>query len=265
MNDSYPHFKDYFANVINIVQRDVKDWKSLLYILNKHISAQDFNFHIYEDNTKFQDILIHTLKVLFCLMKDVNFKQLNIENQEILLWTALFHDCAKLAPPLTVSPDGRDPAHPFRSCHKTLIYLSHLNILKLSQSQLNQWNYLFEQAYIIVNKVFLEGNIPVQIHNMNVLPKLILFIEKEVQSSFFKTVLKLICLHQSIPCCKYPPVTPIDLRETSLYFNKQELLLLQVFWINDSYSYCYDKEEVFDFDIEIQQKIKEAMKHLHTQ
>ncbi|EWS71610.1 hypothetical protein TTHERM_000763059 (macronuclear) [Tetrahymena thermophila SB210] len=261
MNGLYPLFKDHFADVIDIVQKDVKDWKSLLNILNQRISNQDFNFQIYENNSKFQDILTHILKVFFCLMNDTNFMKSNQYNQEILLWTAFFHDCAKLAPPLTVSPDGRDPAHPFRSCHKTLIYLNHLQLLKFSKSQLNQWNYLFEQAYNIVT---IEEKL-VQTHNMNILPKLILFIEKEVQSPFFQTVLKLICLHQCIPCCKYPPVSPIDLRETSLYFNKQELKLLQVFWQNDSYSYCYDSNEIFEFGKEIEQKINDAIMHLHTQ
>ncbi|KAL4475545.1 hypothetical protein ABPG72_009234 [Tetrahymena utriculariae] len=261
MNNLLPKFKDYFGKVLDIVQRDVNDWQSLLQILNKYLSGEDFNFQRYENNQRFQDILIHILKVLFCLMKDKNFMKLNNQNQEILLWTAFFHDCAKLAPPLTVSPDGKDPAHPFRSCYKTLIYLNNLNLLKLFKSHLDQWDYLFQQAY---QTVIVEQNKPIQIHNMNSLPKIILFIEKEVQSSLFKTVLKLICLHQSIPCCQYPPVSPIDLRETSLYFNEEELNLLQVFWKNDAYSYCYEKEEIFEFGQEIEQKINEAVKHLHS-
>jgi len=96
---------------------------------------------------------------------------------------------------------------------------------------------------------------------MEALPKIILFLEKLIDP-FFRVVLKLICLHQCIPCTTYVPASPMDLNEISLYLNQEELELLEIFWYNDSFSYAlYSDKATFHFGEEISDCIKEASKH----
>lgn len=53
----------------------------------------------------------------------------------------------KLAPPDVKTIDGRDPAHPFRSCYMTFIFLNKMKILKNSDEDLKLWETIFEEAY----------------------------------------------------------------------------------------------------------------------
>lgn len=84
-----------------------------------------------------------------------------------------------------------------------------------------------------------------EIHDNNVIPKIILFIQKYIGNEYqlWKDLLIIILLHQSIPIQIYKSVTPIEdlFNEVDLYFTKRNLELLGIFWINDSLSYNDDK------------------------
>jgi hypothetical protein len=56
-------------------------------------------------------VCVHSLNVLYLVMHDRLYLQMNANEQNILQWAALFHDICKLGPPRF---EGKDHIHPFK-------------------------------------------------------------------------------------------------------------------------------------------------------
>ncbi len=194
-------------------------------------------------------ICFHVYKMMYLLINDDEFKNLNKYDQNVLLWATLFHDISKRGKPLIKK--NKDPVHPFQSAWQTLRYFNEIfNFLDLTDQDMKEWDKIFAKS-IMKNK---QGT---DIQNHVIVPNVKKFLDEKLKGKEFeKEVIIFVMLHQSVPTLKAHAHTallePLE-EEVPKYFNKKSFELFRILLRNDSFSYLmwdlFDNKKAYGDEI----------------
>ena len=203
----------FFDEINRIICDHIPEWKILL---------------SYSEGT----ICYHVFKMLFVVLQDRDFNELNRYNKNIILWATLLHDISKRGKPLIV---GKDYIHPFKSGWQTLkIFRNDFKFVDISDANMEQWDKIFEDLYIRDNQI----DDMIQDHSKISIVKI--FIDEHVKNEFLRDVFWLVFLHQSLPTIEKfvarSLLCPLE-SEVKVYFTKRLMEIMRIILRNDSLSY----------------------------
>ena len=195
----------------------------------------------------------HTILTLILCYYDFKFINLGEYDENLILWTMLFHDIAKY---ISLNPELKekyeqenlynDPCHPFKSAALTIkiLYLNGFFVENTESKDsietlvndiynllINSMNFIFNNKGDRYYRHDLK-NIDLIIKNLNSL--------RSKENDWIVDVIFLIMIHQSLDNNQVRPNDPVFSDEQiCLYFTKRLFELALVVYINDSLSYTY--------------------------
>ena len=177
-------------------------------------------------------ICYHVFKMLFLILQDPHFNELNKYDKNVILWAALLHDISKRGKPVLI---GKDYIHPFKSGWQTLkIFRNSFKFVEISDEDMKQWDIVFEDLYIKDNKT----DDIIQDHSKIRIVKI--FIDEHIKNEFLRDVFWLVFLHQSLPTIEEHVakslLCPLE-SEVKVYFSKRLMEIMGIILRNDSLSY----------------------------
>jgi len=213
----------------------------------------------------------HTLRLMVRMYMEPSFKQLNKHDQNLLLWSGLFHDLGKRGPPLL---PGKDPFHPFKSAALTLRIMSRLGWVRSDYEFAENLAQDIEKAFFVEREIEYMDNSQVEdflsrlLHLCNLSEKSTWNTIEEVcsgkslQELFAFEVLLLVMFHQSISVLgEHPAFTPFSDSEIKKFYSFRVLKLSGFLMKFDSLSYTMALPNVTrDFGSEIDSVIALKLK-----
>ena len=176
-------------------------------------------------------IAIHVYKMLYSVQKDEEYRNLEVYDKNIILWTCLLHDIAKRGTPVIYS---RDYVHPFRGARVVLHIFRRFGFVECKKETLAVWDELFEKSLTTdMNGIPCHDN-----SKLEGIYKLLLDIFPE--ECFERDVIILVLLHQSLPSLpefNYHVVLEPLYKEIPKYFTKRLMMLMKLIIKHDSLSY----------------------------
>jgi len=213
LRENYWNMKipEVFDNCNQLIAQHIPEWTTLLSFSDGHIC-----FHVY--------------KMLYVVLKDPQFNELNNEEKNIILWATLLHDIAKRGKPVIL---GKDPIHPFRGGWTTLkVFRNNFKFVEIDDEAMEKWDEMFEDMYVSDDGELIQDHSKIK-HVKE-------FLDRHVKEDFVKEVFWLILLHQSLPTIKdhvsRSMLKPLE-SEVKLYFTKRRMRLMGIILRNDSLSY----------------------------
>lgn len=194
--------------------------------------------------SKSQSINRHIIRFFVQIFHDDDFKNLQENTKNLILWTSLLHDIGKRGFPYIQNSD-RDPFHSFTSGALALKIISrYVKIEKIDK--INALSDFIKNAFIIKTDI---NNNSLEYCDTSKLDQILCDLEIIFKrNTDLYLMIKLILLHQSLDVISdYPPMAPLSEEQVCNYCDIEFIKLLKILCVADSTSYHLNSPEEMNY------------------